>query len=123
MSNSLSDALPWPKANRQEQTRTSETTRGGSSPTPWVVVAQNLNPGEAVVIKARLESEEIPALIQQEAVGSVLGLTVGPLGVAKISVPEPLAERALDLLAITFDDEEDSWDDEGDDLEEDEVSG
>jgi hypothetical protein len=85
------------------------------------VVAQNLNPGEALVIKARLDSEEIPALIQQEAVGSILGLTVGPLGVAKISVPEPLAERALELLAVTFDDEVDSWDDEGEDVEEQEV--
>ena len=71
------------------------------------------NPGEATVIKARLESEGIPAVLQQEAMGSVLmGLTVGPLGSAKILVPEPMAERALAIMAETF--EEDSWEEEAD---------
>jgi hypothetical protein len=31
-----------------------------------------------------------------------MGLTVGPLGSAKILVPEPLAERAQAILAETF---------------------
>jgi hypothetical protein len=41
----------------------------------------------------------------------VLGLTVGPLGSARVLVPEPLAEQVLAILAETFDvDEEDDED-------------
>jgi hypothetical protein len=73
-----------------------------------VKVGVNLNPGEAMVIKGRLESEEIPTVVQQEALGSFLGLTVGALGSAHVLVPEPLVDRALAILAETFDvDEED----------------
>ena len=43
--------------------------------------------------------------------GSVLGLTVGPLGSAKVLVPEPLAERALNILSVTFEDDE-FWDED-----------
>ena len=73
-----------------------------------MVVADNLNPGEANIIKGRLESQGIPALAQQEAIGSVLGLTVGPLGSARVLVPEPLVEQALAILAETFEGDE-SW--------------
>ncbi|MCB0195294.1 MAG: DUF2007 domain-containing protein [Anaerolineae bacterium] len=76
-----------------------------------MTIAENLNPGEAVVIKGRLESESIPVVLQQEAVGSVLGLTVGPLGSAKISVPEPLADQALAILADTFDTDDSALED------------
>lgn len=72
---------------------------------PWVVIKSNLDPGEAMILKSHLDSEGIAAVIQQEAVGSVLGLTVGPMGSAKILVPEPLAEQALALLSDTFEDE------------------
>jgi hypothetical protein len=68
----------------------------------WVVVAVNLSPADAAIIKSRLESEGIPALAQQEAMGIMLGLTVGPLGSARVLVPEPLAEQALEILAETF---------------------
>jgi hypothetical protein len=71
----------------------------------WVVVGDNLNPGEAMIIKSRLESEGLTAIIQQEAIGSVLGLTVGALGTAKVLVPEPQAEQALAILAETFEEE------------------
>lgn len=113
MAGSISDALPWSHARKQQNTA-AETTPGGTEETRWVVVAKNLNPGEAAVIKGRLDSENIPAIVQQEAVGSVLGLTVGPLGSADIRVPEPLAEQALAILAETFDDEIDPEDEEFD---------
>jgi hypothetical protein len=102
MTSAADEALPWPGASRKKEKRTAETTGGGREPVPWVVVAHHLNPGEATIIKGRLDSEEIPAIIQQEALGAVLGLTVGPLGSAKILVPEPLAERTLAILAETF---------------------
>jgi hypothetical protein len=104
MARAIGRSLVWLRSKRDKAV--SETTSGKIESTPWVVVAANLNPGEAVVIKGRLESENIPALIQQEAVGSVLGLTVGPLGSANVLTPEPFAERALALLADTFEEEE-----------------
>lgn len=110
MTDGWADALPWPGQNGEEST-SAETTSGGTEPTSWVKVAVNLNPGEAAIIKGRLESEGIPAIVQQEAMGIVLGLTVGPMGSAKVLVPEPLAEQALEILAETFEDEE-MWDDE-----------
>ena len=112
MGDSLADGLPW-FGKDNEEASTSETTSGSSETTRWVTVGVNLSPGEAAIIKGRLESEDIPAVVQQEAMGVVLGLTVGPLGSAKVLVPEPLAERALDILAETFELDEDgeAWDD------------
>lgn len=105
MTGALGEALPWPNSDKANRAKTGETTSGGREAIPWIVVAANLNPGEAMVIKGRLESEDIPAIIQQEAVGTVLGLTVGPLGSAKVLVPEPLSGRAQSILAETYDDE------------------
>lgn len=117
MANTFGNALPWPNASDRKRAQQAETTGGGSESTPWIVVAENLNPGEAVIIKGRLESEEIPAIVQQEAVGSVLGLTVGPLGSAKVAVPEPFAERALLLLAETFESDGNELEDDEDEVE------
>lgn len=111
MTETIGDTLPWPHSGKRGERAASETTPGGTETTRWVTVAENLSPAEAVVIKSRLESEEIPAITQQEAMGSVLGLTVGPMGSAKVLVPEPLAERALNILSETFEDD-DFWDDE-----------
>lgn len=97
---------------------TSETTSGGPHLTRWAPIGVNLNPGEALVIKGRLTSEDIPAIVQQEAFGSFIGLTVGPMGSAQVLVPEPLAERALSIVAETFDgpeEEEHVWEDESED--------
>lgn len=97
----LSHALPW-FGRKKETAKSMETTPGGTEGTAWVVVAVNLSPADAAIIKSRLESEGIPALAQQEAMGIMLGLTVGPLGSARVLVPEPLAEQALEILAETF---------------------
>jgi len=102
MTESAANTLPWRGRDSREETTDKEITSGGEQPVRWVAVAVNLSPTEAIVIKGRLESEGIPAMVQQEAVGAVLGLTVGPLGSAKVLVPEPLAEQALAILAETF---------------------
>jgi len=104
MGDAVGNTIPWPieDADRNEADL-SETTPRGTQETKWVEIGANLNPGEAVVIKGRLESEEIPVVVQQEAIGSFIGLTVGALGSAKVLVPEPLAERALAILAETYD--------------------
>lgn len=98
--------LPWLRRNSQGEATDSETTPGGEEAVKWVVIRTNISPGEAVIIRGRLESEGIPAVVQQEAMGAVLGLTVGPLGSAKVLVPEPQAEQALAILAETFEVEE-----------------
>jgi hypothetical protein len=103
MAEIFADSMSWSDEEENEAAASSaETTPGGSEPTKWVVVATGLNPGEANIIKGRLESEGVTALVQQEAMGSVLGLTVGPMGSADVLVPESLAEQALEILADTF---------------------
>jgi len=54
---------------------------------------------EAQIIKGRLESEGIPALISYESAGLIYGVTIDGLGEAKVMVPEHLAEEAKEILA------------------------
>jgi hypothetical protein len=54
---------------------------------------------KAAIIRGRLETEGIPARIQQEPAGVVIGLTTGLLGQAKVLVPEPLVDQALEILS------------------------
>lgn len=49
-------------------------------------------------IKIFLESEGIEVLMIQESYGHTLGLTVGPLGMVQIFVPEIDFEKAAKLL-------------------------
>jgi hypothetical protein len=52
----------------------------------------------AHVIKTKLESAGIPALLDYESAGVVLGITVDGLGEVRVMVPEGLAEEAQALL-------------------------
>lgn len=74
-----------------------ETTPGKDESPRWVVIAI-VSAIEAEVMRSKLESEGIPCLLQREAAGSVFGITIGPLGEVRVLVPEPLADRAFDLL-------------------------
>ena len=117
MSNPLANALPW-RGRGNKAATSAETTSGDTEATKWVVVAVNLSPAEAAIIRGRLESEAIPAVVQQEAMGIMLGLTVGPMGSAKVLVPEALAEQALEILAETFEGvEPEGWDEAWDEEE------
>jgi hypothetical protein len=53
---------------------------------------------QAQVIKTKLESAGIPALLDYESAGVVLGITVDGLGEVRVMVPEGLAEEASALL-------------------------
>ena len=55
---------------------------------------------EAHVIKTKLESAGIPALLNYESAGVVLGLTVDGLGEVRVMVPEALAQEAEELLSL-----------------------
>ena len=53
---------------------------------------------EAQIIKGRLESEGIPAILRYESAGLVFGLTIDGLGQVKIQVPSSLAQEAREIL-------------------------
>ena len=55
---------------------------------------------EAHIIKGRLESEGIPALLSYESAGLVYGITVDGLGEVKIMVPQRLAQEAKEILGV-----------------------
>jgi len=54
---------------------------------------------EAQIIRGRLESEGIPAMLRYESAGLVYGLTVDGLGQVEIQVPSSLAQKAKEILA------------------------
>lgn len=59
----------------------------------------------ANVMKAHLESEGIPALLEYESVGRVFGLTVNGLGEVRILVPKELEEEAKRIIEPSKGDE------------------
>ena len=54
---------------------------------------------EAEIIKCKLESFQIPVLLQYEAAGRIFGITLNGLGKVKILVPESFLEEARKILA------------------------
>ncbi|MDD4803455.1 MAG: hypothetical protein PHF24_11065 [Syntrophomonas sp.] len=63
----------------------------------WTVIA-TVAPPEDMVLESLIQSFGIPVRLFQEAIGSVFGLSVGPLGQVKIAVPEEYAQEATQLL-------------------------
>jgi len=63
----------------------------------WTVIAV-VSPPEDVVLESLLQSFGIPVRLIHEAIGSVFGLSVGPLGQIKVAVPEAYADEAQQLL-------------------------
>ena len=53
---------------------------------------------EAEIVRGRLESEGIPAMLRYESAGLVYGLTVDGLGQVEVQVPSALAEEARQIL-------------------------
>lgn len=106
MMTALTNNLPdWFRRKRakqdtpeEEQVGSASTTTGGGSDNEPVVVWEAANVMEAQVVKGRLESEGIPAIISSEAVGTIYGLTAGQLAAARVLVPAPLADKALEIL-------------------------
>ncbi|HEY3290480.1 MAG TPA: DUF2007 domain-containing protein [Anaerolineae bacterium] len=97
------------------------THPGDQEPIKWVVIAI-VGWGEAEVIHSKLESVNIPCLLQREAAGAVFGITFGPMGEVRVLVPESLAEEALDVIG---DNEADNEGDEvmGENLSENDETG
>lgn len=53
---------------------------------------------QASIIKAHLECEGIPVVLQYESAGRVFGLTVDGLGEVRIKVPVEFAEQAKRII-------------------------
>ena len=97
-------------ADRQPPQETSGATTGGGIETEPVVVWEAANRMEAQIVRGRLESEGIPAIIQGEAVGTIYGLTTGKLARTVVLAPAPLADKARQILETAVDWSD--WDDE-----------
>ncbi|MCB0132130.1 MAG: DUF2007 domain-containing protein [Caldilineaceae bacterium] len=101
-----------------EESTTGMTTTGGQNNQEPVVVWEAANAMEAQIVKGRLESEGIPAIVRGEALGSIYGLTTGNLAVTDVLVPAPLAQQAIDILNTDVDwdaEFEGDWEDQADD--------
>ena len=81
-------------ASAQESARTA-----GGRDSPPVVVFETSFALEAEVVRACLESGDIPAAISREAVSQAYPFTVGALATAQVLVPAALADRAREQLA------------------------
>ena len=90
-----------------ENTNSSATTGGSVSQEP-VVVWQAANPMEAQIVKGRLQSAGIPAIVRGESMGRIYGFVYGGLAERDVLVPGPLAESAQEVLS-----EEIQWDLDG----------
>lgn len=82
----------------QDAEQSANATTGGDLDQEPVVVWEAANLMEAEVVKGRLQSEGIPAVVRSEALGAIYGLTTGSLAAADVLVPAALAERALAVL-------------------------
>jgi len=116
-----SDAERANKQTGQPPQETSGTTTGGGIETEPVVVWEAGNRMEAQIVRGRLESEGIPAIIQGEAVGTIYGLTTGKLARTVVLAPAPLADKARQILetAVDWSDWDEAQDNEerGDDAQ------
>ena len=114
-----SDALSGWFKKRADQTDKQETvtdktgsysTTGGDSEDEPVVVWEAANRMEAEIVRGRLESEGIPAIIRGEALGTIYGLTTGSLAASDVLVPAPLADKATEILntEVVWDESDDT---------------
>lgn len=55
---------------------------------------------EAEIIKAKLESQQIPCYIKFESAGRLFGITMDGLGQVRVMVPESVYEKAKQLIGI-----------------------
>lgn len=70
----------------------------GKSESKLITVCTVQGELKAHVIKSRLESEGIPAILKYESASKVYGLTVDGLGQVEVLVPAEYAETARQLI-------------------------
>ena len=75
----------------------------------WKVVAVESGIVKAGIVKGRLETEDIPVKLRYEAAGKIYGLTLDGLGEVEILVPSNQAQRAIEILSHSYEQEELPW--------------
>jgi len=65
---------------------------------PLVIIARDLSRAQAEILRGLLEAQEIPAVLSQEAAGSVLPVDVGAFGQVDLLVTAEQAERAREVF-------------------------
>ncbi len=66
---------------------------------PLVSVYTSSGPLAAEVIKGKLESAGIPAMLKYESVGRTMGLIIDGLGEVQVLVPKEREQEAREILA------------------------
>jgi hypothetical protein len=75
----------------------------------WEVAFTASGMTNANIVLGRLETEGIPARLKYEAVGAIYAITIDGLGKVDILVPAKDMEKAREILARTYDDEDIDW--------------
>lgn len=81
----------------------------------WSVVYETYNSPDAYIVSGRLQNEGIDTFIQEDPLGTAMGLHIGEIGIVRVLVNPHNYERAEFILAQNVDDE---VIDEDDDAEE-----
>ncbi|MBZ0296788.1 MAG: DUF2007 domain-containing protein [Anaerolineae bacterium] len=71
----------------------------------WMVVLTTYNIHEAHIIAGKLQSEDIPAMVHQQAGANAMGITVGAIGEINVLVRESDYETALAVIEPEYPDE------------------
>ncbi len=101
------EAAGLPDNDEQVHHHRSEAKSADEEEIQWVQVATAVGTPNATIIAGRLQSQEIPAKVTQEAAGvNVFAVTVGLLGTAHVWVPEEYRELAETILAADAEEEE-----------------
>ncbi len=66
---------------------------------PLVSIAGDLSRAEAEILRGLLEAQGIPAMLSQEAAGSIYSVTVGAFGQVEVLVASDRVEEARKILA------------------------
>lgn len=64
----------------------------------WVIIREVSGDFIAENLRALLEAQGVPVVLNQEGAGRALGLSVGLMGVTQILVPDDYQEQALKVL-------------------------
>ena len=76
-----------------------QPTRKSPQSPQWVVITVTNSLPEAHIMAGRLQSNDIPAMVHQEAGANALGITIGGLGEIKVLISPADYERAAALLS------------------------
>ncbi len=67
-------------------------------PEELVVVYRSMGQLRAHIVKGKLESMGIPAMLKYESGGPVMGIVVDGMGEVQVHVPKSRAKEALEIL-------------------------